>query len=65
MSDDRLLAAWRGRDVLMMRTVTFIVGGRHVRGTVESISPAHEIILRTESGMPIRLGAAEATLEKA
>lgn len=67
---DRLLRApaaevrrrWMARDVLCGTAATFIHGGRTVRGVVESIEPAAEIVVRDAQGRVHRLPAMTTSL---
>jgi BirA family biotin operon repressor/biotin-[acetyl-CoA-carboxylase] ligase len=56
-----LAAAWMERDVLGGSTQTFIHKGKRIRGVVESIDPAHEIIVRT-GDLKLRLPALTTSL---
>ena len=57
----RLAAAWAERDVLRGSTQTFLHEGNRIRGVVESIDPAHEIIVRA-GDVRVRLPALTTSL---
>jgi biotin-[acetyl-CoA-carboxylase] ligase BirA-like protein len=60
-STEQLTDQWMKRDTLQGRRARFLCGGECYDGTVDSISPLHEIALRLDSGMQIRLSAAQTT----
>jgi BirA family biotin operon repressor/biotin-[acetyl-CoA-carboxylase] ligase len=54
---EALSAAWNELDVTVGTRCAFIHAGRRFAGRVESIAPTSELILRTDSGLPLRLPA--------
>lgn len=56
------LAFWRSRDALTGRYRTFEHNNRRFAGTVESIDPAHHIVLRLDDGSTISLPALTTSL---
>jgi BirA family transcriptional regulator, biotin operon repressor / biotin---[acetyl-CoA-carboxylase] ligase len=61
-SPDELVACWSEHDLLRGSRSEFVCGGRKYCGTVESISPTHEISIRLDGGQDVRLPAALASL---
>jgi BirA family transcriptional regulator, biotin operon repressor / biotin---[acetyl-CoA-carboxylase] ligase len=57
-----LAAVWMKRDHLLGKTAAFSCGGERHRGTVEAISPLHEIVLRDNNGVLTKLAAERTTL---
>ena len=61
LTPGRLAAEWVERDVLGGSTQTFVHEGKRIRGVVESIDPAHEIIVRA-GDVRVRLPALTTSL---
>jgi BirA family transcriptional regulator, biotin operon repressor / biotin---[acetyl-CoA-carboxylase] ligase len=63
LADSRSLCeSWADRNMLLGRHVSFMSGGMMFEGTVETMTPDHEIALRDGEGQLHRLSAARSSL---
>lgn len=62
MRPEEVVEAWKARDLLRGRRCTFLHDAKEINGTVESLEPSLEIVVRGEEGGVTRLPAASTSL---